>query len=452
MAMIKKIGVLLILFFTISASAQQPDTRILFLLDGSGSMYAKMGSDSRITIAKRLLSRLVDSLQSQNNLELALRVYGHQSQKTERNCADTKLEVPFSKNNHREIKESIVDLKPKGTTLIAYSLQEAAYDFPRTPGTRNIIILITDGIEECDGDPCAVSTALQKQGVVLRPFIIGLGLDDQFRNQFECVGRFFEAATEDDFEEVLNVVISQAINNTSAQINLLDAQGRPTETDVNITLTDAKTGREIYNFMHTLNYRGIPDTIYLDPSYLYNMKVHTIPAIYKKNISLVAGTHNTIAIDAAQGNLNLLIDGVTNYKNLQALVIEPKTNDIINIHNFNDNQKYLIGDYKLEILTLPRITQDVNVVQYKTTTVQVQQPGKLNVITRKKLEIGIFRVHQGEKELVKTLHITANQELTTLQPGTYSLIYRESAIKETLKTKEINFEIKAGEIHHININ
>ncbi|MEY2924710.1 MAG: hypothetical protein RLZZ337_1258, partial [Bacteroidota bacterium] len=216
MAMIKKIGVLLILFFTISASAQQPDTRILFLLDGSGSMYAKMGSDSRITIAKRLLSRLVDSLQSQNNLELALRVYGHQSQKTERNCADTKLEVPFSKNNHREIKESIVDLKPKGTTLIAYSLQEAAYDFPRTPGTRNIIILITDGIEECDGDPCAVSTALQKQGVVLRPFIIGLGLDDQFRNQFECVGRFFEAATEDDFEEVLNVVISQAINNTSA--------------------------------------------------------------------------------------------------------------------------------------------------------------------------------------------------------------------------------------------
>jgi Ca-activated chloride channel family protein len=204
--------------------------------------------------------------------------------------------------------------------------------------------------------------------------------------------------------------------------------------------------------MHTLNYRGIPDTIYLDPSYLYNMKVHTIPAIYKKNISLVAGTHNTIAIDAAQGNLNLLIDGVTNYKNLQALVIEPKTNDIINIHNFNDNQKYLIGDYKLEILTLPRITQDVNVVQYKTTTVQVQQPGKLNVITRKKLEIGIFRVHQGEKELVKTLHITANQELTTLQPGTYSLIYRESAIKETLKTKEINFEIKAGEIHHININ
>ena len=175
MAMYKKIWVLLLLFLSIGAYAQQPETRILFLLDGSGSMYAKMGKDNRITVAKRLLTRLVDSLETQSKVELALRVYGHQSPKTDRNCKDTKLEVAFERNNHRRIKEEIAGLRPKGTTLIAYSLQEAAYDFPKTPGVRNIIILITDGIEECDGDPCAVSLALQKQGVVLRPFIIGLG-------------------------------------------------------------------------------------------------------------------------------------------------------------------------------------------------------------------------------------------------------------------------------------
>ena len=58
-------------------------------------MYAKMGTDNRITVAKRLLTRLVDSLKYQDELELALRVYGHQSLKTERNCKDTRLEVPF---------------------------------------------------------------------------------------------------------------------------------------------------------------------------------------------------------------------------------------------------------------------------------------------------------------------------------------------------------------------
>ncbi|PCJ67463.1 MAG: von willebrand factor type a [Bacteroidetes bacterium] len=452
MAKLNKIWAILLLFITVNTYAQQPKTRILFVLDGSGSMYAKMGKDNRITVAKRLLTRIVDSLQYQNDLELALRVYGHQSLKTERNCKDTKLEVPFGPNNHRSIKEKIKTLRPKGTTLIAYSLQEAAYDFPKTPGVRNIIILITDGIEECDGDPCAVSLALQKQGVVLRPFVIGLGLSADFRTQFECVGRYFEAETEADFENVLNVVISQAINNTSAQVNLLDIYGRPTETNVNMTFTDSRSGKEIYNYYHTLNYRGNPDTFYLDPSYSYDVTVHTIPPVTKKNINLTAGTHNTIAIDAPQGDLNLKIIGVTNYKNLQALIIDKKTNEIINVQDFNGTQKYIVNDYKVELLTLPRITQEnVAVQQNKITTLQVQQPGKLNIVTRGLFEAGIFRRHKGKLELVKNLNLKTNQNIVVLQPGDYKLIYRQSAVKETLNTKTIKFTIKSGVMKHINI-
>lgn len=453
MANYKKIWtIVILLFIAVNTYAQQPKTRILFVLDGSGSMYAKMGKDNRITVAKRLLTRMVDSLQYQNDLELALRVYGHQYQKTERNCKDTKLEVPFSKGNHQAIKDNIHDLRPKGTTLIAYSLQEAAYDFPKTPGVRNIIILITDGIEECDGDPCAVSLALQKQSVTLRPFVIGLGLTAEFKTQFECVGRYFEAETEQDFEEVLNVVISQAINNTSAQINLLDSYGRPTETDVNMTFTDAATGRVIYNYIHTLNYRGNPDTLYLDPSFKYDLTVHTIPPVTKKGIEFTAGKHNTIAVDAPQGYLHLQIDGITNYDNLQGLLINKKTGAIINVQDFNDMQKYLVGDYKMELLTLPRITQDkVSVVQDKTTTLQVQQPGKLNIVTRGKYEIGIYRVHKGKTELVKMLNLGLQQNITVLQPGDYQLIYRETSTKETLSTKTQQFTIKSGEMKHINL-
>ena len=452
MAKYKHIWTILLLLVAANAYAQQPKTRILFVLDGSGSMYAKMGTDNRITVAKRLLTRMVDSLQYQDELELALRVYGHQSQKTERNCKDTKLEVPFSRGNHQAIKDNIRDLRPKGTTLIAYSLQEAAYDFPKTPGVRNIIILITDGLEECDGDPCAVSLALQKQGVVLRPFVIGLGLSADFKTQFECVGRYFEAETEQDFKEVLNVVISQAINNTSAQINLLDSYGKPTETDVNMTFTDSKTGKLLNNYIHTLNYRGNPDTIYLDPTYLYDVKVHTIPPRIKKNVALTAGKHNTIALDAPQGYLNLKIDGVTNYNNLQALIIDKNSNEILNVHDFNDQQKYITGEYKIEILTLPRITQEsVTIAQNKITTLQVQQPGKLNIVTRNNFEIGIYRKYQGEMELVKNLSLVPNSTITVLQPGDYFLIYRATNTKETLSTKNTPFTIKSGEIKHINL-
>jgi Ca-activated chloride channel family protein len=452
MARYKQIWAILLLFLAANAYAQQPKTRILFVLDGSGSMYAKMGEDNRITVAKRLLTRMVDSLQYQEELELALRVYGHQSQKTERNCKDTKLEVPFSKGNHQAIKDNIRDLRPKGTTLIAYSLQEAAYDFPKTPGVRNIIILITDGLEECDGDPCAVSLALQKQGVVLKPFVIGLGLSAEFKTQFECVGRYFEAETEQDFKEVLNVVISQAINNTSAQVNLLDTYGKPTETDVNMTFTNSKTGKVLNNYVHTLNYRGNPDTIYIDPSYLYDMKVHTIPPSTRKNITLTAGKHNTIAVDAPQGYLNLKIDGITNYRNLQALIIDQESNEILNVQDFNDQQKYITGTYKIELLTLPRITQEsVTISQNKTTTLQVQQPGKLNIVTRNSYEIGVFRNHKGEMELVKTLSLIPNSNITVLQPGDYYLIYRATNTKETYSTKNMPFTIKSGEMKHINL-
>jgi Ca-activated chloride channel family protein len=448
----KQIWAILLLFLAANAYAQQPKTRILFVLDGSGSMYAKMGEDNRITVAKRLLTRMVDSLQYQEELELALRVYGHQSQKTERNCKDTKLEVPFSKGNHQAIKDNIRDLRPKGTTLIAYSLQEAAYDFPKTPGVRNIIILITDGLEECDGDPCAVSLALQKQGVVLKPFVIGLGLSAEFKTQFECVGRYFEAETEQDFKEVLNVVISQAINNTSAQVNLLDTYGKPTETDVNMTFTNSKTDKVLNNYVHTLNYRGNPDTIYIDPSYLYDMKVHTIPPSTRKNITLTAGKHNTIAVDAPQGYLNLKIDGITNYRNLQALIIDQNSNEILNVQDFNVQQKYITGTYKIELLTLPRITQEsVTISQNKVTTLQVQQPGKLNIVTRNSYEIGVFRNHKGEMELVKTLSLIPNSNITVLQPGDYYLIYRATNTKETYSTKNMPFTIKSGEMKHINL-
>ncbi len=445
-------SILLILLVAANGYAQPPKTRILFVLDASGSMYAKMDKDNRITVAKRMLSRMVDSLQYQEDLEIALRVYGHQSQKTEHNCKDTKLEVPFSPNNHSDIKERIKSIRPKGTTLIAYSLQEAAYDFPKTSGVRNIIILITDGIEECDGDPCAVSLALQKQGVILRPFVIGIGLSVEFKAQFDCVGRYFEAETEEDFSEVLNVVISQAINNTSTQVNLLDSYGKPTETDVNMTFTDAATDRVIYNYFHTLDYRGNPDTLYIDPSYKYNITVHTVPPVVKKDIELTAGKHNTIAIDAPQGKLKFEINGVTNYNKLQGLIIDKKTGAIINVQEFNYEQKYIVGDYKLELLTLPRITQEsISIVQDKATTLQVQQPGKLNVITRGKYEIGIFRIHKGETELVKVLKLGLQKNVTVLQPGHYQLIYRATATKETLSTKTTNFTIKSGEMKHITL-
>lgn len=444
-----------LLFISIGFSIQpaqaqsEPSTRILFVLDASGSMYAKMDKDTRINVAKRLLTRMVDSMRYMPDVEIALRVYGNRHDKHEQNCEDTRLEVPFRRYNHIDIKESIAELRPKGTTLIAYSLQEAAYDFPKSAKCRNIIILITDGIEECDGDPCAVSQALQKQGVILKPFIIGVGLDEQYKLQFDCVGKYFEANTEESFQNVLGVIISQALNNTTSQINLLDQSGRPLETDVPISLYDAKTKRLLETYVHTMNHMGLPDTIFLDPAYNYDLIVHTIPPVEVKNISLVSGRHNIIPASTPQGILKLEVGGISNYNNLQALIRLPGEHEIINVHNFNTEEKYLVGKYDIEILSLPRIRETFEVGQSKTTTLTIPQAGKLNFYGRSDITGGIYRIKNGKLDWVCNVKTITGKQVIALQPGKYKLITRKTLDKNIINTKRQDFEIESGKVTDI---
>ena len=203
-----------------------PLNRILFIFDASQSMLGRWQSDTKFNYAKRIMSELLDSLATVQNIELALRVYGHQHQFPPQECNDTKLEVPFGMGNSSKIKSKLRSIDPRGTTPLAYSLEQSAKDFPPCANCRNIVILITDGIEECNGDPCAVSRMLLKNGIILKPFIIGIGHD--FNTAFNCVGTYFDATSERDFKKALNVVISQALNSTTMQVNLLDEAGKPT--------------------------------------------------------------------------------------------------------------------------------------------------------------------------------------------------------------------------------
>lgn len=434
-------------------NAQQPNkTRILFLLDASGSMYAEMGRDTRMDVAKRLLSKMVDSLRNTPNLEIALRVYGHQTTKDKQNCRDTKLEIPFGKNNHDAMKVKLREIRPLGTTLIAYSLQEAAFDFPQDNRSRNVIILITDGLEECNGDPCAVSEALQRRGVILRPFIIGVGLDKEFGRQFECIGRFFDATTEEGFDDVLKVVISQAINNTTLQVNLLDQSGRAIETDVNMTFYDNHTGRITDNFIHTLNNNGVPDTINLDPVNRYNIVVHTLPPVKKEGVEIIAGRHNIVAISAPQGGLKLKVNGVTNYNRLQCIVKKAGTHEVVNVQDFNTMDKYIVGSYDIEILSTPRIYEyDIKIKQTDVTVVEIDQPGKLNFYSRLGVTGAIYRMKNNKLEWVININNGSSSQIIVLQPGMYKLICRANIDKRIIATKRVDFEIKSGQVTPLNV-
>jgi Ca-activated chloride channel homolog len=445
---IKHLLIATILLLAVNSYSQTPQkTRILFVLDASQSMLGKWGEEQKMKVATRLMSNLMDSLKPVENLEVALRVYGHQYSvaKGDRSCEDSKLEVPFSNANHESIKKKLKSLYPIGTTPIAYSLEQTKNDFPTCTNCRNIIILITDGIEECDGDPCAVARALQKNGVTLKPFVIGMGLDVDLIDYFRCVGTFYETKDQASFQNVLQVVISQAMNNTSVQVNLLDADGYPTETDVNMTFYDNFSKSIQYNFMHTMNHRGVPDTIPLDPSLKYDLQVHTLPEVGKKDIKIIPGKHNIIAVDAPQGLLKLKMNGLNEYDDLKCIVRKSGEMKTLYVQNFEEVTKYITGNYDLEILTLPRMyVSDVNIKQSHTTKVFIPEPGIATIFLTGKGITSVFLENDNKLEWIYNLSPNTNRETVVLQPGNYRVVFRGANSKQVIYTKEKSFKIASG--------
>src|SRR3990172_9318493 len=117
--------VIVLLLLTTAIFSQTATTRILFVFDDSFSMYGQWQTGIKIDKAKSMFCDFLDSLKGKPNLEVALRCYGHQFPlQPQRNCEDTKLEVPFAavNDNIPKMKAKIKGLIPTGTTPIAYSL------------------------------------------------------------------------------------------------------------------------------------------------------------------------------------------------------------------------------------------------------------------------------------------------------------------------------------------
>lgn len=429
----------------------KPVTRILFVFDVSQSMIGRWESDTKFNIATRLFSSILDSLRGTPHLEMALRLYGHQNNYPPGDCKDTRLEVPFSDDNVSRIKKALKSFSPKGISPIAFSLSESANDFPACDHCRNVVILITDGIEECDGDPCLVSAELQRQGIILKPFIVGIGRS--FEEQFECAGTYFDARDEDEFRTALKVIISRALNPTTIQVNLLDIYGDPTETNVNMTFYDNVSGKIKYNLIHSMNSKGVPDTLEIDPLTTYDIVVHTIPPVREDSIRLTSGTHNVVGIDVPQGFLAFRAVTNATIKNMPCIIRRAGSHETINVQQFDQTEKYLTGKYDAEILCLPRIIAgNIEIRQNHTTTVEIPRPGIAVIQTSTNGYGSLYLIDKGELTWLYNMKDTpAHMETLYLQPGEYTFVFRSRYSNKTFYTIEKKFTINPGQTSNVRL-
>ncbi len=436
-----------------SDSEEDVPTYILFLLDASQSMNENWEGAPMFEVARKLISKTVEDLKDKPNMHMALRVYGSEYHYSVNNCKDSKLEVGFGPYSHILIPSRLHDIRPKGITPLSYALEQSASDFPKRKDSRNIIIVMTDGRESCEGDPCAVSEALQSKGIILKPFVIGLGSGSETLTNLDCVGIYYEANTPEEALSAMQDIIKKVSDKTTVQVNLLDEHGHPTETDVNISFI--ANDRVVANYYHTLNEKGLPDTIEIDPINTYTIKVHTIPPIVKKNVVLESGRHNEINIPAPQGTLKVSMPQSNTLYNQSIDVIIRKPGEVFSIHmqSINSKRKYLTGEYKVRILTLPSIEVDtVNIRQSHTTSLSIPEPGLVSIETKGELVGGIFEMKEKQLSKVVDLNNRLLKQTLLLQPGKYYLLYRK---KTDLRSKDSMikiFDVSMGQSTRIKLD
>ncbi|MCB9183778.1 MAG: VWA domain-containing protein [Flavobacteriales bacterium] len=446
--------------FAQQSAPQPPLTRMLFVMDASNSMNAFWGNQPKINTARELLLSSLKQLEGQPDLEIALRLYGHQTpiQPGKQDCNDTRLEVPFGPNTIPEIRKTLNATRCLGTTPIARSLEKAASDFPELDQSanarkvRNVIILITDGIEACDEDPCAVSRALQAKGIVLKPFVIGVGLTENDKYALQCVGNYFDASTPELFEHVLQVVVTQALNSTTAQISLMSTEGKPTETDVAVTLYDQKTGQQRYHIEHTLNDRGLPDTLTIDPIFTYRVVAHTVPPSVREHVTVKPGIHNVIGLDAGLGTLSLRMGSGPSDGQAAACIVRPhgEMATLVAV-DMGASQRLRVGVYDLEVLTLPRTyISDVRIEQGQVTEIALPRAGVLNILPAAPGPGSVFLQQGDELVWVADLDPKAARTQMRLQPGTYLVTYRSQFAKRTELSISKEARIESGRSTSLN--
>ncbi|MEB4591286.1 protein kinase [Candidatus Thiothrix sp. Deng01] len=188
--------------FPVGGAATQRE-KINLVFDASGSMNQKLDGVPKIDIARSVLKTVVAGWD--DNTERGLLVYGHRKRG---DCDDIEQVVPVGAANQQAFIAQADHLTAMGETPIAKALLMAAEDLQYTK-SKATVILVSDGKEECKGDPCAVAKQLKQDGIDFTAHVIGFAVKDQAAGkQLRCIaeatgGHYQAAQDREEFQSML---------------------------------------------------------------------------------------------------------------------------------------------------------------------------------------------------------------------------------------------------------
>ncbi len=202
----------------LSSTIASDNPRAVIIFDASGSMWGQINGVTKIEIARDALKNVVKEWNS--DVELGLTVYGHRSKG---DCNDIETVIPVGKIDKNRVVSTVMDIKPKGKTPISRSLKKVADEIKYTE-EKATIILISDGKETCDPNPCAVAKELEQNGIDFVVHVIGFDVDKKTAQELGCIA----AATGGEYFPAKNATaLNNAMKTIAKKVEVVEPKPTP---------------------------------------------------------------------------------------------------------------------------------------------------------------------------------------------------------------------------------
>jgi len=205
----------IILFFiilsfchTVYADTANDTTKVMIILDASGSMWGKVEGKPKIQIAREVIKDLLPEFSA--NMHLGLSAYGH---RRKGDCNDIETLIPIGPKNAAAIIKKINKINPKGKTPLSRATRRAAKTLNYTK-KRAIVLLISDGIETCDADPCKTGAELAMNGFDFTTHVISFDVKKEDQTGLKCLaentgGLFLTASNAKELRSALSKTVKK---------------------------------------------------------------------------------------------------------------------------------------------------------------------------------------------------------------------------------------------------
>jgi len=233
--------VILLLFIGVALG----ENRAIIIFDASGSMWGQIDGKPKIAIAKDALKSVVKGWSEKS--ELGLMAYGH---RRKGDCNDIEILIPVSKVDKNKIINAVMNISPKGKTPISRSLKKAANEL-KFSEDKATVILISDGKETCDPNPCKVAKELKSEGIDFIAHVIGFNVDKTTDKELECIAK----ATGGEYFSAKNAAqLNKAVKEVAKKTQKPTPPPKPKlKYNLEVSLSEKKGGKWVNGYCEAYN-------------------------------------------------------------------------------------------------------------------------------------------------------------------------------------------------------